>query len=407
MHGLSEHPAWLFIFWMLLASLAVPSLLPSGAMGLGLIGLILAVDREACAEAWKQTRWGWLLVGLALVLGTLASDQPARSVKGVYDIVRGFGLFFVASALFARSPRGQVLTSAQLTFSLLAFLMLGIAFAMAAHGGQLWLRDNLLLQEHIGNLHEYANLAGIIALVLACLRVVMGQRKAAITLALLAACVTVLMTTSRGNILALLFCLSLIFCVSKRRYLAGWLAALLIFALSYGYVAFSSAGDCLAGWCPGETLVIRKQIYRETLALVFEQPWLGHGVNTFKYVSGIQLGTEPLIMPHNIYLELLFSLGITGSALFVVGIAAVFASCRMQAHDRRQRPEAERFLRLLGLALFVYVAVRGLVDLKLFSYGVFSIVAIALGLMCPWRSSGTARCGLVRTPGRGPASAEP
>ena len=163
----------------------------------------------------------------------------------------------------------------------------------------------------------------------------------------------------------------------------------------------------MGGWCPGETLVIRKEIYRETLALVFEQPWLGHGVNTFKYVSGIQLGTEPLIMPHNIYLELLFSLGITGSALFVGGIAAVFASCRVQADDRAQPSKAKRFLRLLGLALFVYVAVRGLVDLKLFSYGVFSIVAIALGLTCPWRSSDTARCGLLRTSGSGPASAKP
>jgi O-antigen ligase len=390
MRGLSEHPTWLFIFWMLLASLALPSLLPSGAMGLGLVILVFATGREACARVWQQTRWGWLLLGLALLLGMLGSDQPARSVKGVYDVVRGFGLFFVASALIAQFPRAQVMTSARLTFSLLAFLMLGAAFAMASHAGQLGLRDNKLLHEHIGNLHEYANFAVIIALALTCLRVVMVQRKATVTAALLAACVTALMTTSRGNILALLFCLSLIFCVSKRRYLA-----------------FFSASDCLAGWCPGETLVIRKQIYRETLALVFEQPWLGHGVNTFKYVSGIRLGHEPLIMPHNIYLELLFSLGITGSTLFVAGLAAVFGSCRMQADDGRQQSGAERFLRLLGLALLGYVAVRGLVDLKLFSYGVFSNVAIALGLMCSWRSSDRARCGLVRRSESGPASGSP
>jgi O-antigen ligase len=393
MHGLSEHPAWLFVFWMLLASLAVPSLLPSGAIGLGLLALVLATRLEACATVWRQTRWGWLLVGLSLLLGILSSDQPARSVKGVYDIVRGFGLFFVASVLVARSAGAQVLTSARLTFSLLAFLILGIALAMAAHDGQLWLRGNRLLQEHIGNLHEFANLAVIVALVLACLRGVMRQPKVLVTVALLAACVTVFVTTSKGNILALLFCLSLIFCVTKRKYLAVWLAVLLMFVLSYAYVAFLSAGDCLAGWCPGETLVIRKQIYRETLALVFEQPWLGHGLNTFKYVSGIRLGHEALIMPHSIYLELLFSLGIIGTILFVAGLAAVFGTCQRHTDAERRQPEAERFLRLFGLVLFVYVAVRGLVDLKLFSYGVFSIMAIALALMCARRSAYGARRG--------------
>ena len=103
-----------------------------------------------------------------------------------------------------------------------------------------------------------------------------------------------------------------------------------------------------------------------------QHPWFGHGINTFKYLSGIEVWGVTLIMPHNIYAELLFSSGLIGSLLLCLGFILLY---------RKAVPVYEGFLGLTGQALLLYALLRGLLDMKLFSFEYLGLLFMGLGLL--------------------------
>lgn len=371
--------AWLVaVFWYLLAALTVPSQLQASTVGLVLLVVVLVLFGDHLAQPWRQSRGGWLLIGAALLLGVLFSEAPEKSAKGLYDALRAFGLFFVACAIASHSTDQRLRRQAGLVFTVAALLLAITALGLGIEGGNFFLRGNRLLNGHLGNLHEFANLTAVTLLLLACVLAsaeTPAARRSMTVLAIgvLAAAIALAASDSRGNWLATAFCAG--FIASHRRPLLFrlWSAALLLALGLYVFLFFFHAGDCLGDFCPGGTYTTRKQLFHATLSLFTEQPWFGHGINTFKAVSEVRLRDRSMIMPHSIYLELLFSSGVVGSLLFCLGGLRLYAASG--------GGEGSAFLRLTGKVILLYALLRGLVDMKLFSFEYLGILSVALGLL--------------------------
>ncbi|GMQ87367.1 MAG: hypothetical protein BMS9Abin08_0568 [Gammaproteobacteria bacterium] len=359
-----------------------------------LVVAVLILHRASCIGVWKKTRMGWMLIGLSLFLGVIFSDYTGKSVKGLYDAFRAAGLFFVAYAIFSNSLLKLTRKSAQMVFVVFSLLVFTIAIGLGIQQGNFFIRTNPYLYTVIGNLHEFANLAAVTLLVLICLIVTQDPTKPALFKLVLISCaiaagIAIVSTISKGNWLAIAFCISFILSLEKRAYFGLWKTVLAVFILTYIYLIFFYEAECIADLCFGSTFLIRKELAIETLNLFLHEPWLGHGINTFKYVSGIEIDGIPLIMPHNVYVELLFSSGLIGSLLFCLGIIYLFHR-RAETHgDLLFNQHENGFLHLTGKVILLYALLRGIVDMKLFSYEYLGILFATLGLLHV-RSSTTA-----------------
>ncbi len=110
------------------------------------------------------------------------------------------------------------------------------------------------------------------------------------------------------------------------------------------------------------------------LALVTERPWLGYGINNFKGLADTAVLGVHYIYPHQIYLEALFSFGVLGCALFVAVIHAVFR------FSSRSAIVADP-LAMLGFLLVMYMAGKGLTDMKLIDIQPLGIFMLGAGFM--------------------------
>ena len=368
----SRHPAttWLILTasWYLLSALTIPSLLQASTVGFLMLAAALVFRRRQFVQAWQQTRLVWLLIGLALLTGTVNSGQLDKSVLGLYEAVRGFLLFFALFALLVELPPAALRTSAGYFFSALALLLLLVFLFLVAQGDTFDLRNNPVLLQHIGNLHEFANLTALCLLALACLYLTDADRKHILLLPVALVSIVLLATTSRGNWIAV--GLGLLYLLMQKRHLRLWWLLVTVFLLGYVFIMFLDTGTFTASPALAGTIGIRRDLYNETLAQFLQEPWFGHGINTFKYSSGLlNPSGEAYIMPHNIYLGMLYAWGLAGSLLFAPGLVALF-SCRPAG-----RPDS--FLFPFGSVLLIWLSSRGLLDMKFYSYHFIGLIACA------------------------------
>lgn len=367
----------LLMLWYLLLALTVPSLLQASSVAILILAFALTGYRKPFVAVWQHTKFAWLLVAAAFLVGLVSSGMPVKSLTGLYHGLRALALFLSVSAILSSLPGPLILNTAKYLNIAAAIGLFMIFMAIGIASGSFSLRANTLLTQHIGNLHEFANLTAVSFLMLACLYFTDLKTKLWLIPPALLLSVTLLATTSRGNWAAVLLCLCYLCCRNSYRFIGYGVLAL--FLAIYIYSFFICTDNCSLPISLQSTIHARQSIYTETLALFSQQPWTGHGINTFKFSSGlIDPVGDRYIMPHNIYLEQLYAWGILGTGLFFSGLIGLTARFN---HLASAKNTTATFLHLSGATLLIYCLSRGLVDMKFFSFHFMGLLAFALALM--------------------------
>ena len=363
--------------WYLLLALAIPSILQASTVALLLVFLVLVFYRTGFITAWKHTTIAWVLIALACLIGLISSEMPGKSVTGLYNAIRAFAVFFAVFAVTTRVSSRLLLKTATLVNIAAAFGIFVVFISVSIAGDAFLFRQNAYLIQHIGNLHEFANLAAVNLLLLGCLFYIQPEKKYWLIIPVILLITVLLFSTSKGNWISLLICLCYLATAYMKR--ALWYSLLALFLLAYFYIFLFCDQDCYLPIALESTIRDRQDIYANTLALIAEQPWTGHGINTFKYASGMTDPTgEADIMPHNIYLEQLYGWGITGTVLFFCGLGMLTRSIKI---IRPAGSETSDFFYLSGNTLLIYSLTRGLLDMKFFSFHYLALLTFAAALV--------------------------
>lgn len=393
-HTLSS--SWLhgLLFCYFVVALPVEKLMASAVTLLYLLYLMLR-ERSLMGEAVKGVGGYWLAGALFIILGVVASDAPRISAKGAYDMLRAFAVFFVGYALsrhLLASASAQALrVMAWVLPSLVAMLYAGFGLA----SGTLVFREAVMVYEAWGNLHELGILIALVALLVAWVKESSepGEKGVLYGVILVGLLLMLAGTTSKGNVLGLGAALLFLFVAHRRRWRTIWRAGMVLALLGYIYLFFLFPAACLGDLCFGHTYEARKQIYQHTLTAVQEQPWLGHGFSMFKHVSQLVIDGHQVIMPHNVYLEMLYASGLIGTLCWGLFLFGVMKSARGVKPDvlTQNQLRFARALRRIGMAYLVFLGVRGLVDFKLGSFEYLGAVFFCLGLYKAARVSRSGR----------------
>ena len=355
------------------------SLLQSSAIGVLLFFITFKCYFVDYKLLWKETWKAWGLIAGAIFLSVLCSELALKSVKGAYDIFRGGLLFFVAASIALNFEDDVVLSVSKKTFLACTVAML-ISYAVLVFlHDSWWLRDNPILAINLAGIHEYANVVSIILLGLISLWCVERNNFPVLYMACVLALITILlMTNSRGAYLALAVCslpVLLRFVPSLKVLCLFFVAGIL---LAFYYISFVHTGSDLLGHEIPFSFLERRRLSMGTLEAVLREPWFGYGFNTYKYIARTLSDGEMFVMPHNIYMGLLFSIGFMGSMSGLAGL--VYFYWRLQPSKAIMLSKVEEFYLLFAQLILLYLAFRGLTELKL-GFKVWGSIAIAYGLM--------------------------
>jgi O-antigen ligase len=174
----------------------------------------------------------------------------------------------------------------------------------------------------------------------------------------LALVITLIRTLSKTSIVAFViaetfFVLHDAKMTRRARVYIGLLAAVIIgcfWGLLETYADLYTAGNA------PETLTGRTIIWAAAFPLALEQPWLGHGLDSFRFVI-TALGTYEPLTAHNELLQQFFVYGVVG----VILVSGVYFSFYCQA-----RRATESGLRTLALTVLIMALIRGLDDAERF-----------------------------------------
>lgn len=307
--------------------------------------------------------WGFLIIGFGL--STVFSELPVRSVKGVFDFLRG--MIVLVPVHWAMRHHARFLASMTPNVLVLSiFLNAGIFFVA-------WMSGDLHQQRQVlGNIfNQYNNFgtgAGILCLAAGVFSWHMWGRSrlmgglfgalAAVSLGL------VLLSGSRGSLLSTAVGLGALLCLIFRQYLWKILGAGLVCTASLLY-AFKM--DVLGNWVPALARPGDFSSYRFDMYSALLSDWwhygryFGLGPNTYKYLDYGQVLNVRQVMPHNIYLEAFTSLGLIGFSLLLIGIWALLVKVESKKNFLKNQ------MSILGITLLVFFLSRGMTDLKFWS----------------------------------------
>jgi O-antigen ligase len=371
--------SWLLLglFWYFFASLSVPSLMGASTIGFLILIITLCFYREHFFSIYLITGPGWIMLLVPFISGAIITFLPGKSFVGLYDAGRAIVLFFSIVIIVTNSTQNQIIRSAVYSQFLLSAVVFSIFLFVSIQSGVFLLRYNPLLLKNIGNIHEFANLSVICLLVLLCLHASGAYRGKILFVLVLSMLVVIASTLSKSNFISIIICS--IYLVIGVKYKRVWYLIIFLFVIVFIYYIFICAGDCNVPKEMKGTLLSRKEIYSDTLALVLKHPWFGYGINTFKYTSGIiHPSGDPFIMPHNIYLEQLYSWGIFGTVSFYLGLAVIL---RKENREISHINHSKDFLTTLGYTILVYSLSRGFLDFKFFSFHYLSLIIVSVALI--------------------------
>ena len=136
----------------------------------------------------------------------------------------------------------------------------------------------------------------------------------------------VLLSGSRGSLLSTVVGLGAWLCLVFHQYLWRILVAGFVCSATLLY-AFKM--DVLGNWVPalarpGDFSSFRFDMYTALLSDWWEHGrYFGLGPNTYKYLDYGQVLNDRQVMPHNIYLEAVTSLGLIGFSFFLISSLAL------------------------------------------------------------------------------------
>lgn len=368
------------LLWLLLSTVVFPT-----GIDVSLIALLFTLSAYPAWTAgfkdlWQRSRWLWPPLLIFIGIGVFLSVMPAKSGKGAYDILRCLLLFYFMAPFLQKISEQDLLRALRYFLIPAALLYFTVVLWIQLEEGTLFIRHSELATRLFDSYHHFVSSVALASLLFLCLCINTrpGWPYAILVGALLFYCI--FFSNSRGNSLALalvaLFLLTYQWHSSKR--------ALVLFLLGFGVVL--SGYLYVFYWMPcpetdcNITVFNRQHIYHETLRLIHERPWTGYGLSLFKLISGVLEGGNKVIMPHNLLLEALYSTGLLGTLALAATLVLWF---RQSAWKVKQLLSANTLpvQTQIGLALLMYLAVRGLFDLKLVDAPAFGLLAIAMAFM--------------------------
>jgi putative inorganic carbon (hco3(-)) transporter len=144
------------------------------------------------------------------------------------------------------------------------------------------------------------------------------------------------------------------------------------------YMEFSETGENINHVSSG-----RWEIWQAGLQMIVARPVLGVGAGAFPwaYASG-NFGPPKFMEPHNIYIQVLATTGIVGTAIWVFFLSELFKVLRRIAAEVRRRPEIAWALTYRNGLLLVLVGlfVAGMFGHSLFRYTWYIAAAMTVAL---------------------------
>lgn len=341
---------------------------------------VLAVAAALRAGAWADWWERYKVVALGLVIllmiNMLAARLPGKVVSGVGELLRSVSLMLPAMLVARHFGPEAVMRWLVGATILISVLCAGI-YAWNARADHIMWAIYVWSEEYLGNVHNLVNLVGVTVLALVVALRFGGSLLRLVTLLLCTVflCAFLILLESEGTYLAL----GLTACAWLMVRYAGVLRLAGFFGLVggvLGYVVLMGrpevaqlAQDVSLGGFEARVL-----INAHVLELVAGRPLLGYGLNNFKYLPDAAVNGVSFLHPHQIYLEALFSLGVVGSLLFAAVLYGFFRFSSRQAILTEPLP-------MLGFLAAVYMAGKGLTDMKLMSMQPLAIFFLAAGFM--------------------------
>lgn len=348
-----------------------------------LLCLGLALYGGGWRSFYQQYRMAvWALLAL-IVINTLAARVPGRALSGGYELLRSMSLMIPALLLVTRFER-------RLAFAWMkAFAVLATLASVALYFWYFGQRSVMYSiyrwgDLHFGNVHNIINVSALSVL---CLVVILMRERGWLQRALFGVLLLFALwfqwvLKSEGTLLAFMLCV--LAWVAMR--FGGAVRVLALTGLVLGVGGYvvqmlwpdavrAALGIRLGGF------EIRSVLNARVLELVAQQPWLGYGMNNFKDLPEAAIKGKAFLYPHQIYLEALFSFGALGSVLFGAMFYYIFR------HTSRQAVLTDP-LAMLGFLGAVYMAGKGLTDMKLIDLQPLGIFMIAAAFMARPDSGG-------------------
>lgn len=347
----------------------------------GLVFLLsLFVARVVYPTIWRDTRFAWGVIGLVGVVSACLSVVPRHSIQGFYDFLRSSWVFFgIASVLCVSSS--QLIKKALLIslIGVIIFISIFYGYVTYSWGQSFSLRDNPVLESQISGIHEFANIAAVSLLVSFVMFIHLKRTMITNVFSMLVFTVLVyilLMSDSRGAYLALVFCMLYMLSWYKKPLITiYWLAAAsLIFGFTW--VCFFTADTIVLGKQLPDSFIERIELAKGTWQAFLGSPLYGYGFNSFKYVSSSLGVPYHYTMPHNIFLEVLFSAGIIGSIILILAMIKI----GLHRQSIQNLSKDRLMLYRIGVIIIVYTIFRGFTELHL-DFNVFSALFGGLALI--------------------------
>jgi len=340
---------------------------------IALVGAVRGRVWRGFYERYRVALWGMVAL---VVVNALVARFPAKVVPGAGELIRSVSFMLPAIYVMQHCSRQEAL---RVLAVLVGLIVAGCVAIYAFHVGSADVMNAIYgwSLEYIGNVHNLVNVAAMVVLALVVLIVFerASWQRASLLVMLAFMLWFLVVLESEGTFLALLITA------------CGWGAVrftdgvrmLSALGVAAGVLAYASlmvwlqTGDVAADASPG-SFEIRAMINSRLLELFAEQPWFGYGINSFKYVPEAAVDGVIYIHPHQIYLEALFSFGVVGCLMFA---AVLWGFFRLSSrHTILSEP-----LPMLGFLAAVYMAGKGLSDMKLMSVQPLGIFMVAAGLI--------------------------
>lgn len=326
---------------------------------ISIIGAILHSDFIVSARRiYDNFRPAFYLL-LSITVGLFFSSNYATSIKGTIDLFRGF-LAGTAIFILLNSRQG-----AQLLF-VAAITSLATVFFVHLFSADSLLRSEAIFSMELEWFAHPARLGGICFLIMLCaiysLKETPLKNNLLIQITIFITYLQIeLWASSRGPILCAILAITLgyIFIRLKIKAMIVSILAILtgapIIFMIISNITNRGMGD--SG---------RFELWRHTISIWQESPWLGFGNNVFKKIPNQYLQGGQLQMPHNIYLEVLFSGGVLSLTIFMAAILLIFSLIRKNRHE----------IRVISAAALIFFFLLGFFDIKFFS----SLSGLYIGL---------------------------
>ena len=197
------------------------------------------------------------------------------------------------------------------------------------------------------------------------------------------------LTASRGGLMALLSATLLVVALliwmkTSRQSLTGGVLAVVCLVLCAGAALFVVGGEHTAVRLSQTNLLDndRLQIFAGYWTTFKASPWLGYGLGAFTSFNGITmtgqnaLALSTLGAAHNVYLQWLLQMGVTGAVCMFAAVGLIVAAT-VRGVARRSTQQA---VGLACIAIVAVFAVHGLVDYALEVPSMAALFSVILGL---------------------------